>query len=64
MKPVNHLDWTDGDAAKVQEPTPGKKALGWVATEKPAFEFMNWLFYRTDEWLKYLDGEVGRRHFE
>lgn len=54
-KPSNHLDWTDGAVSKVVEPSSGKKLLGWVALERPPFEYMNWLFFRTDEWLKYLE---------
>lgn len=54
-KPSNHLTWTDGDAAKVVEPSAPKKLLGWVALERPPFEYMNWLFFRADEWLQYLE---------
>jgi len=54
-KPASHLDWTDGAAAKVVEPDSAKKLLGWVALERPPFEFMNFLFFRTDGWLKYLE---------
>lgn len=55
---ITHLDWTDGAAAKVQEPTPGKKELGWVASEKPAFEFMNWLFWAQDQINKQFEIEI------
>lgn len=54
-KPSNHLTWTDGDSAKVVEPSAPKKLLGWVALERPPFEYFNWLFFRTDEWLQYLE---------
>lgn len=54
-KPSNHLDWTDGVPAKVVEPSSAKKLLGWVALERPPFEYFNWLFFRSDEWLKYLE---------
>jgi len=54
-KPSSHLNWTDGAPAKVQEPTGGKKLLGWAFTERPPFEFMNWLFFRLDEWVKYFE---------
>ena len=50
-KPSSHLNWTDGDAAKVQEPTVGKKLLGWVANERPPAEFFNWLFWRIILWV-------------
>ncbi len=55
-KPASHIDWTDGDAAKQTEPTVGKKLLGWIADERPSFKFMNFLFFNTDEWIKYLEG--------
>lgn len=54
-KPASHLDWTDGAAAKAVEPSAAKKLLGWVALERPPFEYMNWLFFRADEWIKYLE---------
>ncbi len=54
-KPASHLEWTDGAASKVVEPSAAKKLLGWVALERPPFEFMNWLFFTTDEWLKYFE---------
>lgn len=57
-KPTEHLDWTDGAAEKVVEPTAGKRLLGWIAAERPAFEFMNWLFWKQDEWNKYFDTEI------
>lgn len=54
-KPSTNMDWTDGAAAKVVEPSAGKKLLGWIALERPPFEFMNFLFFNTDEWVKYLE---------
>ncbi len=57
-KPNKHLDWTDGDALKVQEPTTGKKLLGWTPSERPPAEFMNWLFHYQDLWNKYFDSQI------
>jgi len=54
-KPSSHINWTDGAPVKVQEPTSGKKLLGWAFKERPPFEFMNWLFFRLDEWAKYFE---------
>lgn len=51
-----HLEWTDGDAAKIQDPGSSKKLLGWVASERPPFKFFNWLFYVQDLWNKYFEG--------
>ena len=54
-KPTTNMDWTDGAASKVVEPSAGKKLIGWTALERPPFEFMNFLFFNTDEWVKYLE---------
>jgi hypothetical protein len=54
-KPSDHIDWTDGSPAKVQEPTSGKKLLGWALAERPAFQYMNWLFYQLDQWDQYFE---------
>lgn len=54
-KPTTKTDWTDGDAAKQVEPSAGKKLLGWVALERPPFEFANFLQFNNDEWVKYLE---------
>lgn len=54
-KPTTHLDWTNGEASKVQEPVAGKKELGWSPLERPPAEFMNWLFYTQDLWNKYFE---------
>jgi hypothetical protein len=57
-RPSAFLDWTDGDPSKVTEPPAGEKLVGWFKGEAPPFEYMNWLFYQTDLWLKYLDQAV------
>lgn len=54
-KPVKSLDWTDGAPAKVQEPSGAKKALGYISEEKPDPLEMNFNFFTTDEWIKYLE---------
>jgi hypothetical protein len=56
VKPVPHLDWVTGDeVARITEPSGGKKLLGWLSGEKPAFQFFNWLFNRQDKWNKYFE---------
>lgn len=57
-KPSSHLEWTDGAPAKVTEPTVGKKLSGWLKGERPPFQFMNWLFFRQDEWNKYFETQT------
>lgn len=54
-KPVSHIDWTDGDPAKVEEPGVPKKLSGWFADERISFKFLNFNFFRVDEWLKYFE---------
>ena len=50
-----HIDWTDGAVSKITDPGAPKKLLGWEAAERPAFTFMNFLFYVIDQWLKYFE---------
>lgn len=54
-KPSSHLDWTDGSPSKQVEPSGSKKLLGWVALERPPFEYMNYLFWEQDNWNKYFE---------
>lgn len=57
-RPATHIDWTDGSALKVTEPTGGKKLLGWTKSERPAFQYMNWLFFNLDEWIKWAEDSI------
>lgn len=55
--PSTNLDWTLGNpnfGTITVEPTSGKKQTGWTPGEPPPSEYMNWLFYNTDQWIKYL----------
>lgn len=55
-KPGNHLDWVpSGLSTYIQPPTVGQQATGWVFGQAPPFEYMNWLFYYTDQWIQYFD---------
>lgn len=55
-KPAGHINWVpDEDPLKAQEPSPAKKALGFVPTERPSPFQHNWLWARIDGWLKYLE---------
>ena len=67
-KPTSKSDWvSDGAAAKQVEPSAAKKLLGWVALERPAFEYANYIQYIEDQWTKYFEsvtdelvaGDVG-----
>ncbi len=60
-KPSSTLDWTVGNTnfgSVTIEPTSGKKLTGWTPAERPSPQFMNWIFYNTDQWEKYLSSAV------
>jgi hypothetical protein len=54
-KPTEHIDWTDGAVGKVLEPSTAKKLEGFVAAEQPDARHHNWLWYKLDLWIKYLE---------
>lgn len=56
-KPSEYLDWNPSQS-NVIEPPSGKKSEGWIAEEPPA-DYMNWLFYMSDQWIKWFDFEDG-----
>lgn len=59
-KPSKFLDWvTDGSVSKIYEPPTPLKNSGWVAGEAPPFDYMNWLFYMADQWIKYFEEIVN-----
>jgi hypothetical protein len=59
-KPTDTTDWTGGTAI---EPSAGKKAVGFLAGERPAAEHLQWLLERHEAWLRYLeDGAFAGPH--
>jgi hypothetical protein len=54
------LKWvpTD-DAAKVIDPGTTKKTNGFLYLEKPAFQYVNYLFNRLSKWLRGLQGSFA-----
>ncbi len=51
------LKWIPGnDPAKITDPGTAKRAGGLLYKEKPAFQFLNWLFNLIDKWLLGLQG--------
>lgn len=58
-RPANFNEWTTTNPTARIEPTASKKESGWAADERPSFEFMNFLFFNIDDWLKYLDSQVA-----
>ena len=57
VKPTSFMDWTVANSnfgTVTSEPTAGKKQTGWTPGEPPPIQIMNWLFYNTDQWIKYF----------
>lgn len=60
-KPASHLDWAVSNpdpATNVIEPSAAKKQAAWAANERPPYEFVNWMFFRQDEWNKYFENKT------
>lgn len=60
-KPTSTPDWTEGNpsfATVTLEPNGAKKQQGWFADEKPPFQWMNWLFWNLNQWVKYLNAAM------
>lgn len=58
-KPTNKPNWIPSDdVAKIIEPTTSKKNTGWLALEKPPFQFFNWFFNISSKWIHYFAGDV------
>lgn len=55
-KPTTYLNWTDGDPLKVTQPPSAQQLSGWTEGEPIPFQYLNWLFYETDQWIQWLDG--------
>lgn len=54
-RPQTYLDWTDGSPSKVVQPPSNFSLTGWQAGQAPPFQYMNFLFWLTDQWIQYLD---------
>lgn len=54
-RPPQYLDWTDGNPSKVVQPPANFLLEGWDPGQAPPSQYMNWLFYTTDQWIQYLD---------
>jgi len=57
-KPVSKPAWTVGNPSfgtVTVEPSSGKKQTGWTASERPPFQFMNWLFFNIHDWISYFE---------
>lgn len=58
-KPTTFLNWTDGSPTKVTQPPGAQSLAGWTPGEAPPMQYMNWLFYQTDQWLKWLEENIS-----
>lgn len=64
-RPSKYLDWTveiqvidvNGEVNLIEPPTL-KKLQGWAFGEVPPYQWFNWLFRETDQWVKYLDEQT------
>ncbi|RYF09256.1 MAG: hypothetical protein EOO40_07225, partial [Deltaproteobacteria bacterium] len=59
QKPDSYLDWTDGAANHVAKPAPGVQAMGFGMGQPIPYQIINWLFWRADQWIQFLDGSLN-----
>jgi hypothetical protein len=62
-KPSSKTEWTltnPSFGTVTVEPSGAKKITGWQAAERPAHQYMNWIHYITDAWVKYFEDPVGQ----
>lgn len=60
-RPTSNIDWGVGNPDfnnRVVEPSAAKKQQAWLDGERPPAPIMNWLFYNTDLWVKYLEESI------
>ena len=51
--------WASGDPSYIVMPTDSKALVGWQKREKPAYQYMNWLFNNYDEWRDYFESSIS-----
>jgi len=57
MAKPDFLKWvTDDSSSKITDPGSTKKLAGWIYTERPPFQYFNWLFNRIHKWFLGLQG--------
>lgn len=53
-----HLTWiNDDDGAKYAAPSSAKRLQGWLANEKPPFQYFNWAWRLIDRWLQWAEAQ-------
>jgi len=50
----NPVDPVSGQLARV-EPPDGQKQTGWDRNQVPPRQWMNWLAWKTNQWIQWLD---------
>ncbi len=56
MDKPDFIDWIpDNDPTLLEEPTDPKKAAGWLALEKPPYQFFNWFWNLVSQWIRFFD---------
>lgn len=58
-KPAEKPEWATDGAADVATPTAPKQALGWIS-EKPPYQWFNWLSKWTYLWINYFEDASDR----
>lgn len=59
-RPTEFLDWIpSNDPAFIVDPPTELKDVGWSKGESPPARYFNWIINLTDQWLQYLDEQVG-----
>jgi hypothetical protein len=55
IKPTGYPEWAGASSASgIVEPTDSKKQTGWVSSERPAAQYMNWLQEKQSAWIRYM----------
>ncbi len=62
-RPKEAASWcNDDDPSKITEPSSTKKLAGFIYKERPAFDYINWLFRNLVKWILHIDLSVN--HFD
>jgi len=59
VKPTEgHINWvSDDDPLKFAAPSSAKRLQGWIASEKPPFQYFNWFWRLADRWLQWAEAQ-------
>lgn len=63
-RPGTYLNWvttagTTNPPGYAVQPTSGQMTTGFVGSQHPPFQYLNWLFYILDQWIQYFDSVVA-----